>query len=428
MVRLIGNFKLRGKMQIEVQETAPCILSVQYSADNEEISSKKEEVLNLFKKAPCPGFRKGKASLTAIKVHYKSQIEESLRRALAEEAYHNVLFEKKIKPHGAPQFSSLLLIDNKFTCEFTIHTRPDFELAPFIGMEIPKPHGLETETELSEKLLQELRVRYGEAMPYTETDFVQLNDNVIIDYEGYVDGQKVDHICATGELLTVGSSNFVQFDNNLLGMSIGDVREFDIDVPSSGLASMAGKKIHIKATLTMGSKIEPCPLDDSLAIKLGKENISALREFCRQTAAVNLQSKFKDYINSTISDILVSSNAISVPNWMSLSEAQYLVHNSKMDWHSMPDADKEQYLSLAEKNVKLSLILDKIREQNPEAQLTEQEVFDIVKDNLSKTHLDKPIDEVIQQMNKNGYLQILFARIKDEFTMDFISKSVKIIE
>ena len=113
---------------------------------------------------------------------------------------------------------------------------------------------------------------------------------------------------------------------------------------------------------------------------------------------------------------------------MSLSEAQYLAHNSQMDWNAIDDSDKERFLELAERNVKLSLILDKIREENPEAQLTDQEVFEVIKQNLAKTRIDKPLDEVIEQMNKTGYLQILFSRIRDEHTIDFINKTVQIIE
>jgi hypothetical protein len=72
--------------------------------------------------------------------------------------------------------------------------------------------------------------------------------------------------------------------------------------------------------------------------------------------------------------------------------------------------------------------LDKIRESEPEAQLTDQEVFEIIKQNLANTKVNQSLDEVIQQMNKTGYLQILFSRIRDENTMDFIVKTVKLID
>jgi trigger factor len=415
-------------MEIEVKELEKCRLSVQYTADAAEILNKRGEILSHFKKAPVPGFRKGKVPLDAIRNHYRNQIDESLKRALAEDAYHNTLFEKKIKPHGAPRFNSLLLVDGKFTCEFDLHTKPNFELADYKNMEVPKPHEEISELELTEKLLQELRVRYGDTVPYTDTDFVQVGDNVIIDYEGAMDGETVPHLCAEGEMLTVGGSNLNTFDTNILGMTMGETREFDIVVPEGSLASLSGKTIHLKVTLNMGSKTIPCPLDNTLAEKLGKKDMNELREFAAGTAAAGVQNKFKGKLNEAVSNKLVDMNNIDVPNWMSLSEAQYLVQNSKLDWHGISDLDKEQYLKMAEKNVKLSLILDRVREDNPEAQLTDQEVFDVVKRNLSKTQVKQPLDEVIEQMNKTGYLQILFSRIRDEHAMDFVVKNIKIIE
>jgi trigger factor len=415
-------------MQIEVKEIEPCKLLVQYTADAMEIMNKRGEVLNAFKKAPVPGFRPGKSSLDAIKVHYKDQIEDALKRSLAEDAYHNTLFEKKIKPHGAPRFNTLMLADGKFTCDFEVHTKPDFELSPFLGLEIPKPHESQTALELTEQLMQELRVRFGEVVPYAENDFVQTDDNVIIDYEGFLGEEKIEQLCVTGDMMTVGISKLPAFDSNILGMSLGETREFDIVIPENGLQSLAGKTIKLKVTLTMGSKTTPCPLDDSLAQKIGKKDLTELRTFAQGTATATLQNKEKQVINEQIAHKLVDANVIAVPNWMTLSEAQYVVHSAKLDWDLLSDEDKKQYLDIAEKNVKLSLILDKVRELNPEAQLTDQEVFDVIKHNLAKTQVDKPIDEVIQQMNKSGYLQILFSRIRDEHAMDFIAKNVKIVE
>lgn len=415
-------------MNIVVNEVEPCKLSVNYTADALEILNKRSEVISKFKNAPVPGFRKGHVTIDAIKIHYRAQIENALKQSLAEDAFHNTLFEKKIKPHGAPRFNSVLFADGKFTCEFDIHTKPVFDLPNYTNLEIPKPHLNEDEVLLTERMIQDLRVRFGEAVPYSETDFVQKGDNIIIDYDGFLDGEKVDNLCATGEMLTVGSSNFSQFEDNVLGMTVGETREFDVVIPDGSLPSLTGKLVHLKVTLSMGSKTVPAPLDDSLAVHLGKKDYNELREFVRGTAMASIQNKTKSLVNEAVASRLVESTTMDVPNWMALSEAQYLAHNSKIDWSTMADVDRERYLELGVKNVKLSLILDGIRESEPEAQLTDQEVFEIIKHNLAKTKVTTSIDEVIQQMSKSGYLQILFSRIRDESTMDFITKTVKFVE
>lgn len=415
-------------MQIEVTELEPCKLAVHYEANTLEIMDKRAEVQNVFKKAPVPGFREGKAPMDAIKMHYRQQIEDSLKRALAEDAYHNTLFEKKLRPHGAPFFKSMTLDGGKFTCEFDILTKPEFEVPAWKDMEIPKPHEEIDSVKMYELMMQELRVRAGDVSPYTDEDFVQTGDNIIVDYEGSLDGTPSENLTAQGEMITVGKGPLPGFDTNLLGMKLGEVREFDFVAPEGGLPSLSGKTLHFKVTVTMGSKTVPCSLDDELALRVGKKDFGELQEFVNQAAFARVTQTSRMRLHDAVAQKLVDEVKIQVPNWMSLSEAQYLAHQSQLNWTNIPDEDKEKLLEMAEKNVKLTLLLDKIRETEPEAQLTDQEVFEIIKQNLANTKTNQSIDDVIQQMSSTGYLQILFSRIKDEHTMDHIVKNVKTIE
>jgi len=413
---------------LKLKKIEPCKLSVHYEADTLEVLAKKSEVINNFKKAPVPGFRPGKASVAAISIHYRDQIDDALKRALAEDAFHNTLFEKKIKPHGAPLFNGMLYTGGKFSCDFEVFVKPEFELGNYKNLDIPKPTDPISTIELSEKMMQELRVRFGESSPYSDEDFVTNGDNVILDYEGFIDNEKVENLSAEGEMLTVGSSALTEFDSNLLGIKMGETKEFNMVVPDNGMPSLVGKTVHFKVTVNMGSRTIPCALDDELAIKFGKKDYLELKEFVNATAAARVSNNLKLSINEAVCNLLVDSNKIDVPSWMSISEAKYLAHQSKLDWETLEDQDRGKFLFMANKNVTLSLVLDKIRELEPEAQLSDQEVFEVIKQNLAKTKVDKPLDDIIKEMNRTGYLQILFSRIKDENTLDFIVKNARIIE
>lgn len=415
-------------MEINTNEVQHCIVNVHYIADAEQIMNKRAEVIKAFRKAPVKGFRDGKASELAITQTYGQQIDDALKRALAEDAYHNTLFEKKLRVHGAPKFNSMLLEGGKFTCEFEVHTKPDFVLPDLKAMEVVKPHQKFSENEVAEKMLQDLRVKLGEVSPFTDTDFVQDGDNVIVDYDVFENGVKLDKLCIQGEMITMGSSGVAGFDSNLLGMKTGETREFDFTTPADGLPSISGKNLHFKLTLTTGAKTMPAALDDNLAQQLGEKTFVELREKVQKTALANLDQHTKQLMNAAIVKKLASSLEIDIPHWMELSEAQYLAHQSKLEWDVLEDQDKEKLLGMAKENSKVALILDKVREEEPDAQMTDQEVFNIIKQNLMNTKTDANLDEVIDQMNKSGQLQILFARIKDEYTLDFISKQVKVIE
>lgn len=415
-------------MEIEVKEIENCRLEVTCTADAGEILEKRGEILKHFRKAPVPGCRPGKASLDAIKIHYRTQIEESLKRALAEDAYHNTIFEKELKPHGAPMFNSADMVEGGFECKFNMNVKPKFELKTYRDFEIPKPDQDMTVSDLSQKMMQELRVRFGQAIPYDEDDFVQKGDNIILDYVGTVDGEENENLSAEGEMMTVGSSQLAAFDDNLLGMNLGETREFDLVVPDEGLPSLAGKTVHFTVTISMGSKLVPAALDDELAKKLGKEDLTDLKEFVNKTAMAKIEHIHHNKLTEQVAHLLLENHEFEAPNWLVLSEAQYLVHNAKLDWEKIADTDKEQYMKMAEKNVRISLILDRIRDEEPEAQLSDEEVFEIVKQNVAKSNSQASPDEIIQEMNRSGYMQILFSRIRDEYALDFIVKTSKIVE
>ncbi len=415
-------------MQIEIKELEQCKLSVHYEADALEVLNKKSEVVNAFKKAPVPGFRPGKASPAAINIHYRQQIEDSLKRALAEDAFHNTIFEKKLRVHGAPIFHTINYNGGAFSCDFDVHTKPDFELSSYQGLEIPKPADPINATDLAEKMLQDLRMRVGEISPYSENDFIQEGDDVVLDYTATVDGEKLDNLSAEGEILKVGSSPMLDFDSNLYGMKMGETREFDLKVPEDGLPSLAGKTVHFSVTLQMGSKLTPAALDDAMAQKFGKSSFEELKQFVGATASARVFNTSKALVNEAICLKLIDNNKIDVPNWMALSEAQYLAFNSKLEWDKMSDVDKEKLVEMARKNVALALILDKIRELEPEAQLSDHEVFEIIKQHLAQTQTVQSVDDVIKEMNRTGQMQILFSRIRDEYTLDFIVKHARIVE
>jgi len=414
-------------MQIEVEEIEYCKLNVHYEAGAEEIEATRNKVVELFKKAPVPGFRIGKATPEAIKNHYKNQINESVKRAMAEEAFHNTIFEKNLKPFGAPQFQGALLNGSKFTCDFKLAVHPTFTLGQYKGLEIPKPV-LKSETEVAQEILQQLREQHGTQTPYADNDFVQSGDQVIINYDGFSGDHKIEALSAVGEMLRVGTSALPEFDDNLLGMTVGENRTFSIKVPEGGLPSVAGSEIRFEVSLVTGSKIQPAGLDDELAKKLGKESFIELEQMVSQAAVGRVEMQRKAAIVNQLSARLVESHDFKIPDWVALPEAQYIAQQARVNWENIPDVDKERFLSMGVNNAKISLILDKIRDEEPDAQLSDQEVIDMLKQTFVKQNPERNPDELLQELNQNGYLQSLFVRIRDEHVLDYLVSQTNIIE
>ena len=414
-------------MQIELEETEYCKVNVHYEVGAEEIEATRTKIVELLKKAPVPGFRTGKATPEAIKNHYKHQINESLKRALAEEAFHNTLFEKNLKPFGAPQFQGAILNGAKFTCDFKMAVHPTFQLGKYKGLEIPKPV-IKTVNEYTEEILQQLREQHGAQTQYTDNDFVQANDQIIINYTGYSGENKIDALSADGEMLKVGSSSIKEFDDNLLGMKVGDDRVFYIRVPEDGLPSVANTEIKFQVQLVAGSKVQPAGLDDDLAKKMGKETFQELHEMVTQAATGRAEMNRKAAIISQISAKLVTEHDFKIPDWLALPEAQHIAQQARVNWETLPDADKERFLSMGVNNAKMSLILDKIRDEEPDAQLSDSEVIEMLKQTFAKQSPGRNPEEILQELNQNGYLQSLFVRVRDEHVLGYLVDQSVIIE
>lgn len=426
---------------IDIQEVDYCKILVKYESDGDTVRSKKTEVIDKFKGQKVPGFRPGHATTDAIKQHYRKEINEALKQELADDAVHNVIFEKNIKPFGRPTFSyvnleeSYLVSPNgesaipKFRCEFSLHVQPEFELKAYKEFDIPKSAGIMSAEELTQKMLQELRTKQGDTVPYGADDFVQMGDTIILDFDTTLDGVPVASLTGAGEILNVGRINIPGFNESLLGMKPEESREFDLNMPDTYSRegdSLAGKTLHFKVKISTGSKTVPAPLNDDLAKKLGLENFESLLTNARATASNRVNELENNHYMDQISRRIIEAHDFRIPSWIASSEAQINARNAGQDWDSISDEQKEKFIDMAEKSVKLSLVLIKIRESEPDAQLSDEEVFELAKKNLAKYSPDP--DKVLQEIYKNGHLPLFFNRIRDEHTLSFIQKTCNIIE
>ncbi len=421
--------KRERNMDIQINEKQKCDLHVRCTAGSAEIAAKEAEVMKLFQKLKVPGTREGKANDMQIKQHYRQQVSEATKRAMAEEAYHTVLFEKNLRPHGPPKFTSIVLLAGHFSCEFDMFTKPNFEMAKLEDLEVVKPHSENNaENDEVQKTLQELRVKYGEATPYDDNSAVEMGDNVLATFSGSIDGKVLDFLKGENEMITVGQTGLKEIDDQLIGMKPGEKKEFDFVAPSGGLASLAGKTVHFEIEVMTGTKMTPAPLDDSLAQKLGQETFASLQEYVRGLCARRVQQKEKMKLNDAIQKVLLENHQVEVPSFLTESEAKYLAAQAKLDLDTLAEEDKKQYLEMAEKNVKISLILDLIRENEPRTQLSDEEVVSTLKHSLSQNQSPETIDETLQQMQKTGQLNILAARMKDEFLLGELANIMKVKE
>ncbi len=411
--------------QIQVEENEYCKVMVTYIAEPEKVISKRAEVTDdVFKqvsKVVIPGYRKGKAPMQAVKMRYRKQIEDQLKQEMVSMAEQDIMFETKMKTLFYPQVLSAELNDSRFECQMLFLKKPEFELKQYKGFEIPKPHLPKTHPELVEHMLEELRVKYGDVVPFQENDFVQMNDKVTMDVKCVV-GEKVqENLTKEGMFYSVGSVFYNGFDENIQGMAAGEERTFDLVWDSA-----TNERVIFTVKIHMGVKAVPAALDDSFAQKLGLETFNKLRAEVEGAAGKKITEFEAKAVNDQIVARLMSEHDFEIPGWLVSMDAQQLAAQHGLKWTEI-DQDSIKVLEDKAKNrVKLSLIMDSIRDAEADIQLNESEMINIIKNRVTEQGQDP--DKFLVEMQRTGKLFGLVAGLQQEATMEWLTKQSTIIE
>lgn len=417
-------------MAIQCQEVEHCKIKVQYVSDPELVKEKRIEALkNLKKTKPrIGGFRPGKANDTALKIKCRKQIEEWVKRELVSAAYDDVLFETKMKPIGFPQVLNTQLFESSFMCDMIFLKKPEFELQKYKEFDVPLPHIDVKPADLAEQMLQELRVRHGDVVPYGEGDFVATGDKVTMDFECKVNGEVFELYTKQGMLYTVGENIIPDFDMKILGMTAGETRDFDIiftkenNVPEE----LFDKRAKFHVTVHMGTKNHPCPLDDSLAQKVGAKNLADLQQQAMGNVTSKLQSVRLQRLSQQVISQLLSRHNFEVPPWLLTMEAQQFVAHNKMKMEDLDDEQKKMVNDRCKDSIKLSLILDSVREAAPESIVSDKELLEHIKAKVAES--GQNADEFLSRVQKSGALIGMLASLRDEATIQWILSTCNIIE
>jgi len=401
-----------SELQVSTEEIEYCKVRVNYTADSKVVSEKNKEAIYNLKKLPVPGFRPGKATDVAIKVHFKDKIKQWVEREMLNQANDDVIYETKMTPLGQPQVEKHSLKGNEFSCQLVYLKKPDFELKQYKGIEVPEPHSPKTVDEMAEQIVQGVRTQHSDITPYGDGDFIQAGDRITLDYT-------VGEETKEGQLYQVGQKIYPEFDENLFGMSPGETREFELDIN--------GKKTSCKVNFHMGMKQVAAPLDDELAKKVGLNSLEELFNTAKTIAQNQFKSNRDSLIAEQIKATLVSSHDFEPPTWSVLMEAQ---HMSMMEgfklWETIEEDIKTAYLARGKDNVKFTLILDSINKAEPETVISELEAVSMLKQTLAQRGIQN-VDAWIQRASQDGTLIGLIAKAKVDYTLQWLVDNTKIV-
>ena len=240
-------------------------------------------------KISVPGFRKGKAPRKMIEQLYGSQIFfEDAANEIIPDAYADAAKESGLDIVSQPKVSIEQLEAGKpFIFAAEVAVRPEVELGEYKGVEVTKADTEATDADVEEELK---RVQEQNSRTVAVTDrAVKDGDNTVIDFEGFVDGVAFEGGKGTDYPLTIGSHSFIDtFEDQIIGMNIGDEKEINVTFPEEyHVDDLKGKPAMFKVSVKEIKEKQLPELND---------------EFAQDVSDFDTIAEYKDDLKNKIAD------------------------------------------------------------------------------------------------------------------------------
>ena len=305
-------------LQVEQLEHNMAKLTIEVSA--EELEGALQKAYQKQKsRINVPGFRKGKVPRQLIEKMYGPEIfYDDAANALIPEAYSKAYDESGLEIVSQPKIDVTQIEKGKpfiFTAE--VATKPEVELGEYKGIEVPKYSNRVTQKEIDAKLeeeqLKNARTITVEGRP------VQDKDEVVLDFEGFVDGEAFEGGKGENYPLTIGSGSFIPgFEEQLVGANIGEEKEVNVTFPEDYHAEdLKGKEAVFKCTVHEIKAKELPELDDEFASEVSEcETMDAYRAEVKKNIKERKERTGKEKKENQAVDQAIENAQMDIPEAM----------------------------------------------------------------------------------------------------------------
>ncbi|WDR05686.1 trigger factor [Devosia rhodophyticola] len=342
--------------------------------------------------ANIKGFRPGKVPTAHLKkVYGRSAMSEVMQDAI-NTTVSETLEKREERAAAQPQVDlpddqAVIneVLEGKADLAFDVsyEVLPPVELMDFKGIAIEKPVVDIADEEVEAEVTRVFNQNRG----FTDKGddaVVEDGDRLGLSFVGKVDGVPFDGGTSDHAHLTIGSGEFIPgFEEQLVGVKKGGAKEVKVTFPADyNSAELAGKEATFDVSVLHIDGPNKGDLDDEFAKKLGLDDVAAFRAAVKDQMAAALASMSRQHAKRQILDALDEGHKFTVPQ--SLVDAEFesiwtrVKHEieahgrSFEDEGTTEDAAREQYRTIAERRVRLGLVVAEIGNKN-DVNVTDEE-------------------------------------------------------
>lgn len=345
----------------------------------------------VVKNVSVPGFRKGRVPRPIFEKRFGVEVlYQDALDIVVPDAYAKAVEESGIEPVAQPEIDIEQIEKGKdLVLTATVVVKPEVKLGQYKGLEVTKVDTEVTEEEVNAEI-ETLQKRYAELV-IKEDEPAEKGDTVVIDFEGFIDGEAFEGGKAENYSLELGSNSFIPgLEDQLVGVRAGDEKEVNVTFPEDYHdEKLAGKDAVFKVKVHEVKALELPELDDDFAIDVDDEveTFAELKEKIKKRLQENKEHMARHRIENEVIDLAAKNAEIDVPEEMIDSEIERMINELNQQFRAQGlnldlyqqmtgnklDDLKESMREDAEKRVRANLTIEAIAEAE-NIEVTDEEV------------------------------------------------------
>ena len=343
----------------------------------EDIDARVEqEVKRIAPQVRMPGFRPGKVPANLIRKMHGDSLKGQALEGAVQDGVQQLLAEQKLRPAMQPEVELKEGYEHGKDAEIAVRLEalPDVPTPNIEGLKLERLT-VEADDSAIEEQLQQLASANKSWTDAEEGKTAETGDQVVIDFAGSVDGTPFEG--GTGEDMAVelGSGRLIPgFEEQLEGAKVGDQRTLDVTFPDDyPVETLKGKPAKFEVTVKAVKVAGENKIDDELAKMLGLQDIDQLRKILRDQHEQELNGLTRTHMKRRLLDELAARHDFQVPESMVDAEFNNIMNQLRHEasHEENPQAaldeiesEKDDYRTIAERRVRLGLLLSEIGAAN----------------------------------------------------------------
>jgi trigger factor len=323
-----------------------------------------------------PGFRPGKVPLGILKSRFGPSVMGEVMEQAVSESTGQTIQDNKLRPAVQPRVE-IVSYEEGGDLEYTIEveTLPEIELMNFAELKLERLDA-EVDDAAVETELVALSERFKQLSDVDESHEAEEGDVAIVDFEGRIDGTPFEGGTAEGYHLALGAGMFIPgFEDQLLGAKAGDDREVKVTFPEEyGNKNLSGKEAVFAVKVKEVKGQVAAAIDDELAQRFGEEDLDSLKVAMRGRIEGEYKSLGRSVLKRKMFDVIAEKHDFPLPEsmveqefgqiWERVEAAKGAGELDDEDAAKDEDVLKAEYRTIAERRVRVGLLLSEVGGQN----------------------------------------------------------------